>query len=133
MAPPSNKGQNGGGKSNVVFGQTMSKGNNSRKGRRSSRGSTRYQRQFGGGRRYLPSLDGGGDDDDGNKEQAAAKAAARRRARQLAGEEVDAKLGLKKFVATPGSTETKERRGWLYNLMSTTVRAKFFLFCFCCI
>lgn len=90
-----------------VFGQAMGKPKNS---------STRYQQQFGGGiKAKTPN-----DSDDSN-----ALLAAKRRAHQQKAEEIDAKFGYETFAFQnsndSASREVLERRGWLFNMLPTTV------------
>lgn len=127
----------GGGK---VFGQTLSKGRG---------GASRYQCQFGGGRKNtVYRLAADADDKDNDAQQAARLAAEKRRQRQAMGQELDHKLGFERFALT-GSHEHEqeaavaaasshahqadgkmdehhhgdnmERRGWLFQMLPTTV------------
>lgn len=95
-----------GGGSRQVFGQTMHK-----------KKASRYQRQFGGGA--------------GNKSSSATvyraavddeeTRAQYRRRKQAAGEVNDEEFGLERFAVGGEGTGRRQRRGWLYNMISTTV------------
>lgn len=89
-------------------------------------GRTNYQRQFGGGGssattyRQAPSSTK-------EAEDAAANKAEYRRRKKAAGEVVDERLGVEKFAfqhVKSTNPEDFSRRGWLYNVMATTVRAE---------
>lgn len=96
---------------NRVFGQAMKK-------------QSRYQRQLGGGGKgkeaSIPST----------QDAKAEEAAARRRLRQEQGEAIDIKFGHKRledqFADSSPDGSAMERRGWLFNMLATTVRL-----CFC--
>lgn len=107
MPPPSG--------SRRVFGQSMG-------GKRSS-----YQRQFGGGgnkkhTQIADSAKGGNE-----KVDMAALAAVQRRIHQQKSEQIDKVFGYEQFEfrntndANNESSETRERRGWLFNMAPTTV------------
>ena len=88
---------------NRVFGQAMKK-------------QSRYQRQFGGkGGKAPPSLD-----------TKAEEAAARKRLRQEQGEAIDVRFGYNRledhFLDSSSDGAPIERRGWLFNMLATTVR-----------
>lgn len=106
MAPP--KG------SRRVFGQAMGK---SKRGG----GGSSYQRQFGGGSKAKIAPG-----DSKSTEEANAILAAKRRIRQEKAEQIDEKFGYETFAFqnTNGaeSREVRERRGWLFNMLPTTVR-----------
>lgn len=100
----------GGASNGRVFGQAMKKKSSS---------SSRYQRQFGAK---------GGNPSSNTPDEAAlqaARAAEWRRAKQAAGEALDRKFGMERFgeaSAQQGQEEVQQRRGWLYNVLPTTVR-----------
>jgi hypothetical protein len=79
---------------------------------------SRYQQQFGGGSKAPASSTTSSDD--------AALLAARRQARQQKGEQIDAQFGFETFAFQNSnvdeSRESRERRGWLFNMLPTTVR-----------
>ena len=114
MAPP--KG------SRRVFGQAM--GKSKRGGGGSS--SSSYQRQFGGGSKAKISPAAGGGNGDNTTDDANAILAAKRRIRQEKAEQIDEKFGYETFAFQNtngvGSREVRERRGWLFNMLATTVR-----------
>ena len=115
MAPP--KG------SRRVFGQAM--GKSKRGGGGSS--SSSYQRQFGGGSKAkISPAGGGGNGDNTTTDDANAILAAKRRIRQEKAEQIDEKFGYETFAFQNtngvGSREVRERRGWLFNMLATTVR-----------
>ena len=88
---------------NRVFGQAMKK-------------QSRYQRQFGGKNgKALPTLD-----------TKAEEAAARKRLRQEQGEAIDVRFGYNRledyFLDSSSDGAPIERRGWLFNMLATTVR-----------
>lgn len=85
-----------------VFGQSMQK-------------KTSYQRQFGGNTSFRS-----GDTDDAAAK--AALAAERRKRKQVAAEKVEKAFGIDRFVSD--KEKTKPRRGWLYNVLPTTVRIR---------
>ena len=106
MAPPSG--------SRRVFGQSMGK---------SKKRSTNYQRQFGGGGgKNQHSLIASSSSSASNEETLAAK----RRIRQQKAERIDEKFGYETFAFenTNGtdSQQIREKRGWLFNILPTTVR-----------
>lgn len=127
MAP----GGGQGGASRQVFGQTMRKKSSSSSANRNSQ----YQRQFGGGGRRKgtgigPNYSSSAPDD--------FDAAAKRRQRQIVGEEIDARFGMERFTArnqhshnsshhstrshvTHNSNVEQSRRGWLFNILPTSV------------
>ena len=106
-------------------------------GGRSSRGASRYQRQFGNFRslRQRGQLNLKNEDDDGPKSKAAF-AAQMRRAKQVKGNALDRNvMRVEEFMPSSSSTgapdsnaslssKQKSRRGWLYNVLPTTVRKK---------
>lgn len=108
MGPPSG--------SRRVFGQAM--------GKRKSKSS--YQRQFGGGSKKTHSLIAGSSDKGGEENNASQILAAKRRIRQEKAEAIDEKFGYETFAFnnTNGadSQQVRERRGWLFNILPTTVR-----------
>ena len=110
MAPPTASRQ--------VFGQTMRKKNEGNRGG----GASRYQRQFGGGKNSGAVMSSRTSDAD------EASKALRRRQKQAKGEAIDEAFGMEKFTVSASSTAGKamqgrrQRRGWLYNMMATTVR-----------
>ena len=121
-----------GDRSSKVFGQSMRK-------QQPSSSSSRYQRQFGGGSGANRS--NGNNNNNYNKNNRvlstaqldAESLAARRRQKQALGTALDQQFGLETFAATNAraaqplrevSNTSQERRGWLYNVMATTVRAK---------
>jgi len=82
-----------------------------------------YQRQFGGGGKSK--LNAGSDDK--KTDDLSAILAAKRRARQQKAEQIDEQVfGFETFAFhnTNGaeSREARERRGWLFNMLPTTVR-----------
>jgi hypothetical protein len=87
-----------------VFGQSMQK-------------KTSYQRQFGGG--SSTSYRSGDTDDAAAK---AVLAAERRKRKQVAAENVEKAFRIDPFVID--KEKTQPRRGWLYNVLPTTVRAR---------
>lgn len=91
-----------------VFGQSMQK-------------KSSYQRQFGGSSTSFQS----GDTDDAAAK--AALAAERRKRKQVAAEKVEKAFGIDRFVSD--KEKTKPRRGWLYNVLPTTVRIQQSSFC----
>ena len=103
------------GNASAVFGQTMRK--------KKHGGRSNYQRQFQGGsyKTIYRSADN-------ETENADLLAAQKRRQRQKLGEQIDGQLGVLRF--TPKSHEGEipdesgllRRRGWLYNILPTTVR-----------
>ena len=101
-----------------VFGQLMSK--------KGGGASTRYQRQFGGGGgKKRGSLHPDLNEPQDAKAREAAEAAARKRARQEQGEIIDAKFGYHRLEdqhIEPGVTEIPSRRGWVFQMLPTTVR-----------
>lgn len=101
------------GKGNRVFGQAMSKRSNQ---------STRYQRQFGGGRQNHSQIASTGQQD--REAEARDEAAARRRLRQEQGEAIDLQFGYGRLEdqAVDPALPPVQRRGWLFNMLSTTVR-----------
>jgi hypothetical protein len=104
MAPPGNQSNH------RVFGQAT----------RSNKGSSRYQRQLGGGSGNSHSLIASANSDVQLTEQQrlAQKRAEYKKRRQQEGEELDTKFGYERFgvsTARPGET----RRGWLFNLLPT--------------
>jgi hypothetical protein len=106
----------GKGKSNQVFGQTMKK--------KSTSGS-RYQRQAGnGGGGGLKSNKTVYKSADASKDDAEDPAVARRRFRQQQGQEIDKRFGYEKFAlsANNKTTQSASRRGWLFQMLPTTVR-----------
>lgn len=115
MAPPAAA-------SRQVFGQTMHK----KKGR--GGGGSNYQRQFGGKSTGNPSTvyRSGGGDGDGTEDGAAEKAAklAEFRAKKLeTAKQVETSFGLERFALEDNNNQQRaSRRGWLYNLVPTTVR-----------
>lgn len=90
---------------NRVFGQAMKK-------------QSRYQRQFGGksNKALTPTT----------IDAKAEEAAARKRLRQEQGEAIDTKFGYSRledqYMDYASEGETLERRGWLFNMLATTVR-----------
>lgn len=101
-----------GGNNNAVFGQAMKK----------KKGRSNYQRQFGGGKSATVYRSASSTTSD------AEAAAQKRRQRQILGEQIDAKMGVERFSAKNQQHEMMSaddtvsmRRGWLYNIMSTTV------------
>jgi hypothetical protein len=116
-----------------VFGQTMKK---------STASSSRYRRQFGS--------TGGGDRNHSrvaptehspppatNADTKAAEAAARRRVRQDQGEAIDARFGFHRLEDQHVQAQQRggpdapsgraARRGWLFHMLATTVRAILFV------
>lgn len=104
------------------------------KGGGSGSASTRYQRQFGGGNkggrsRFNQHSKIAGIDDDDEKRQEQESRAQFRRRKQAAGEIIDESFGVERFAlqhqhqqqANKTTTPSPERRGWLYNMLSTTV------------
>jgi hypothetical protein len=105
-----------------VFGQTLHKGNK-QNNKRSGGGPSSYQRQFGhrGGKGNPKGGDNHGTTN-ADVAQAAAEAAA---AARLRGEALDESFGIEKFSMNHshrGETGNPRRRGWLYNVLATTVR-----------
>jgi hypothetical protein len=84
--------------------------------------NTRYQQQFGGGGKFKNASSSGSAPDD------SAVLAARRQARQQKAEQIDAKFGYENFAFHNSngneSRESRERRGWLFNMLSTTVSSR---------
>lgn len=112
-----------------VFGQTVQKSTQGRGGG----GPTRYQRQFGRGNQGSSNsgrrvgnagADGGTAASTFSSSSAEAAVAAR-----LRGENLDESFGIDRFCLTNVSSserngpENPKRRGWLYNVLSTTVRS----------
>ena len=102
-----------------VFGQTMHR----------KPGRSNYQRQFGGGGGRT-SFKNTSYDESRNEESEAAKQAARRRVRQEQGEAIDANFGYNRLedkTLLTGNDKNQqdvvERRGWLFHMLPTTVRA----------
>lgn len=91
-----------------VFGQAMGKSKSSK---------SRYQQQFGGGSKAPAPSNTSSDD--------AALVAARRQARQQKVEQIDTQFGFETFAfqnSNDGeSRQSRERRGWLFNVLPTTV------------
>ena len=104
-----------------VFGQAMGK---SKRG-----GGSSYQRQFGGGSKSKIAPGDSNNNNNTNKstEDTNAILAAKRRIRQEKAEQIDEKFGYETFAFqnTNGSEsrEVRERRGWLFNMIPTTVRS----------
>ena len=96
------------GKGNRVFGQAMKKSQN----------SSRYQRQMGNQTSHSATED--------PEASARDEAAARRRARQEQGEAIDIKFGYERLEDMPEdpSRPPVERRGWLFQMLPTTVSAR---------
>jgi len=119
MPPPSG--------SRRVFGQAMGKPKE-----RGGSGSN-FQRQFGGGGGKSSSSSSNNNNNNYNsnqsKEDVSAIMAAKRRIRQQKGEIIDEKFGYETFAYenTNGSNsrDVRERRGWLFNMLPTTVRVSF--------
>ena len=107
-----------------VFGQAMGKG----QPKRSS-----YQRQFGGGSNGNKSTIANNSNAN-NKMDDSALLAAKRRIRQQKAEQIDEKFGYETFAFenTNGaeSRQARERRGWLFNMLPTTVCFSFCLLYF---
>ena len=106
---------NGRGSSHKVFGQSMK--------RRSKTASTRYQRQFGN---YGNSSRGTNNDGNNAGSVNASLFAQMKRAKQLKGNALDREVAnLEEFVGGASSSNaeqgTQSRRGWLYNVLPTTV------------
>jgi hypothetical protein len=102
MAPPSRQ----------VFGQTMHK--------KKGGGRSNYQRQFGGSSKQNPStVYRSGDGDDAADK--ASKAAEFRRKKLETAKQVEISFGLERFVLEDNQQKAS-RRGWLYNLIPTSVR-----------
>jgi hypothetical protein len=106
MAPPSRP----------VFGQTIQK----RKG-----GKSNYQRQFGGGGKTA-TVYRSGDDSTATEASKAAARAEYRCAKQARGEALDKWFGMEWFaldttMAHTNSDQKLQRRGWLFNMLPTTV------------
>jgi hypothetical protein len=99
-----------------VFGQAMGKPKSK------ASANTRYQRQFGGGGGGHSKIASSSADDDTN-----ALLAAKRRIRQQKAEQIDEKFGYETFAFQNSngseSRERRDRRGWLFNMLPTTVRA----------
>jgi len=72
---------------------------------------SRYQRQMGA------TVYRSADND--NKSLLAAQ---KRRQKQALGEALDEQFGMERFALTSSYQEEKRRRGWLYNMLVTTVR-----------
>lgn len=130
MAPPAGGGGGGSGAPRQqVFGQTMHR---KKKGR--GAGRSNYQRQFGGGGgggktsyQSNPATvyrSGDGNIQQGDNKTKSESAAEHRRQKLETAKQVEAEFGVQKFVLADHQ-QTAERRGWLYNLVPTTVR--FFL------
>ena len=87
-------------------------------------GSSSYQRQFGGGSKAKTAAS---DSNSKSTEDMNAILAAKRRIRQEKAEQIDEKFGYETFAFqnTNGSEsrEVRERRGWLFNMLPTTVRS----------
>lgn len=118
-----------------VFGQTIQK--------RSNNGGNNYRRQFGGS-----TYRGGAGSDAATAKTSTATAnekAEYRRMRQAKGEALDVRFGMDRFSLdshheSPAKStsahhkvahdakRTRERRGWLFNILTTTVRWIDFLF-----
>jgi hypothetical protein len=86
-------------------------------------GRSSYQRQFGGGKgNHSKIADAQKVEDD-----RAAFLAAQRRIHQQKSEQIDKIFGYEQFEfrntndANDQTSETKERRGWLFNMLATTV------------
>jgi hypothetical protein len=134
MAPPNSN--NGG--SSKVFGQAM------KKSKRSS--GSNYQRQFGGkgnnkNKKNNDTVYRSADatsDSNANNDSKAAELAQWRRMKQAKGEALDKAFGTERFaplnqtttIVTKAASKEPEqeqsRRGWLYNILPTTVRSSFF-------
>ena len=108
-----------------VFGQAM--------GKPKGRSGSNYQRQFGGGgsshSKIAPASDSNNNNNNNNQkstEDVNAILAAKRRIRQQKAEAIDEKFGYETFAFqnTNGSEsrDVRERRGWLFNMIPTTVR-----------
>jgi len=100
-----------------VFGQTMHK-----KKKGGGGGRSNYQRQFGGSHKSNPSTvyrSGGDDAAAASKKDSAAEF---RRQKIAAAKQVEAAFGIERFVLQDNQ-QSAERRGWLYNLVPTTVSA----------
>ena len=99
----------------------MGRNNNSR---------SSYQRQFGGGGKQHSQIA----DSKEVEIDRAALAAAQRRIHQQKSEAIDKLFGYEQFEfrnsndSNNDSNETKERRGWLFNMAPTTVRSTGILF-----
>jgi hypothetical protein len=133
MAPPNNGG------SSKVFGQAMKKSSSKRSGNGGGGGSN-YQRQFGGkgdknnqGKKNTDTVNRSANDDD-STDNKAAELAQWRRIKQAKGEALDKAFGTERFAPSNHQTSTiimnekttekepmKSRRGWLYNILPTTV------------
>jgi len=115
MAPPARQ----------VFGQTMHK---------KKKGRSNYQRQFGGGGGHKSNpatvYRSGGGDDDAQQQSKSEKAAEYRRQKIETAKQVEAHFGIERFVLADNQ-QVAERRGWLYNLVPTTVRLGFLLGSIC--
>lgn len=101
MAPP-----------NKVFGQTL----------RKQKGPTRYQRQFGGNHKSSSTVYRSGEESEAQRK--AALLAERKRRKQAAGLAVEQAFGIDRFALTSAVSEQESgatRRGWLYNVLPTTV------------
>ena len=90
---------------------------------RNDKGRSSYQRQFGGGGKQHSQIA----DSKEVEIDRAALAAAQRRIHQQKSEEIDKVFGYEQFEfrnsndANNDSNESKERRGWLFNMAPTTV------------
>jgi len=109
-----------------VFGQAMQKNGNRRRG--GGGASSRYQRQFGNKGTVYRSADNDAKSDESR--------ALYRRQKQAAGEALDDIFGIERFAVSTshkkakgdkdGEGTTRQRRGWLYNILSTTVRGYYY-------
>jgi hypothetical protein len=89
--------------SRQVFGQTMKK-------------KSKYQRQTGNTQTVYRS----GAEDETEKERKAAQTKEFRRKKQIACDEVEKAFAIDRFCITGDESESS-RRGWLYNVLPTTV------------
>lgn len=104
------QGASGGGR---VFGQAMKKKSSGR----FNRGGSNYQRQFGNSKTVYRNPDAKTDQE---------SRAERRRRKQAAGEVLDEVFGIERFAvstqrSSARSDRDRRRRGWLYNILATTV------------
>lgn len=116
------------GKGNRVFGQAMKK----------SQKSTRYQRQMGANNKNSDNNNSHSHSAIEDSDAAARDdAVARRRARQEQGEAIDVQFGYERLEDKPldPNLPPVERRGWLFNMLPTTVSSSLAIsamFVLCC-
>ena len=110
-----------------VFGQTMRK-KKRQQGGGGGGGRSNYQRQFGGSHKSNPSTvyRSAVDDSQQHKSQSESTAAEYRRQKTETAKQVEADFGIERFILHNDNQQSSERRGWLYNVVPTTV-------CFCLI